>query len=287
MKNLFKTFLLLLALTLILMFIGEQVGGQQGMLIALGVAVLLNFGSYWFSDKIVLAMYRARDPQPGAQNERRAEVIVRNLTTQANLPMPRVKVIDTEAPNAFATGRNPQHAVVAVTTGILGILNDAELSAVLAHELTHVKNRDILIGAVAATLAGAITWMARMTYWLGGDRGRNAIGALLTMLLAPLAALLIQLAVSRSREYAADRGAGLLTNRPLDLVRALEKLQLSVQRRPLAVTNGTQATAHLFIVNPFKLSGLAGMFSTHPTLDQRRERLEALDQELRGAVKGA
>lgn len=287
MKNMFKTFLLLLALTLILMLIGEQLGGRQGMLVALGFAVLLNFGSYWFSDKIVLAMYRARDPQSASPSERRVEVIVRNLTTQANLPMPRVKVIDTEVPNAFATGRNPQHAVVAVTTGILGILNDTELAAVLAHELTHVQNRDILIGAIAATLAGAITMLARMAYWVGGDRDRNAIGALIMLILAPIAAMLIQLAVSRSREYAADRGAGLLTQQPLALVHALEKLHLSVQQRPLAATGGTQATAHLFIVNPFKLSGLASLFSTHPSLDQRRERLEALDQELRGVVKGA
>jgi heat shock protein HtpX len=287
MKNIFKTFLLLLAMTLILVFIGDYLGGRQGMLIALGVAVLLNFGSYWFSDKIVLAMYRARDPQPGSQSERRAEVIVRNLTTQANLPLPRVKVIDTEVPNAFATGRNPQHAVVAVTTGILGILNDNELAAVLAHELTHVKNRDILIGAIAATLAGAITMIARMAYWIGGDRNRGAIGALLMLLLAPLAALLIQLAVSRSREYAADRGAGVLTNRPLDLIQALEKLHLSIKQRPLAVTGGSQTTAHLFIVNPFKFSNIASLFSTHPTLEQRRERLQTLDQELRGVVKGA
>ncbi|MEW6516975.1 MAG: zinc metalloprotease HtpX [candidate division FCPU426 bacterium] len=283
MKNLFKTFLLLLAMTLLLMFIGDRLGGQQGMMVALGFAVLLNFGSYWFSDKIVLAMYRARDPQPA---ERRAEMIVRNLTTQANLPMPRVKVIDTEVPNAFATGRNPHHAVVAVTTGILNILNDSELSAVLAHELTHVKNRDILIGAIAATLAGAITMLARISFWFGGSRDRNAAGALITLLLAPIAAMLIQLAVSRSREYAADRGAGQLTNRPLDLVKALEKLHLAVRQRPLAETAGSQATAHLFIVNPFKLSGLANLFSTHPTLEQRRERLEALDQELRGVIKG-
>ncbi len=284
MMNMFKTFLLLLGMTLLLLLIGERLGGTTGMTMALAFAVVLNFGTYWFSDKIVLRIYRARDPRP---EERRAEVIVQNLAARANLPRPRVKVMDLPVPNAFATGRNPQHAVVAVTTGILGALNDEELTAVLAHELSHVKNRDILIGAIAATLAGAITLMARLAFWFGGGRDRNLVAMLAMLILGPLAAILIQMAVSRSREFAADRGAGILTNRPQDLSRALEKLQAAAKRQPLSEGAGSSATAHLFIVNPFKMSGLANLFSTHPTLEQRRERLEALDRELRGMPRGA
>jgi len=239
----------------------------------------LNLVSYWYSDKIVLSMYHARDPQP---EERRVVVIVQNLATQANLPQPRIKVIDTPVPNAFATGRNPQHAVVAVTTGILQALDDRELAAVLAHELSHVLHRDILIGAVAATLAGAITFIARITFFFGGSRDRNALGMLAMLILAPIAAMLIQLAISRSREFAADRGSGLLTNRPLDLAAALEKIQASVKQRPLPATAGTNNTAHLFIVNPFRAGGIASLFSTHPSMEQRVRRLQALDRELKG-----
>jgi heat shock protein HtpX len=284
MRNLFKTFLLLLIMTAIFMLLGEWLGGSRGMMLGFIFAAVINLGSYWFSDKIVLAMYRARDPQP---DERRVVVLVENLATQANLPMPRVKVIELDTPNAFATGRNPEHAVVAVTTGILGILNDRELTAVLAHELSHVRNRDILIGALAATLAGAITMIARMALWFGGGRDRdNAVAGIALLILAPIAAFLIQMAISRSREFAADRGAGVLTNRPMDLVAALEKLHLSVARQPLAATPTSNVTAHLFIVNPFKAGGLATLFSTHPNLEQRAERLRALDAELKGLPKG-
>jgi heat shock protein HtpX len=285
MRNIFKTFILLLAMTFLLMLIGDLIGGARGMMAGLIFAVGLNFVSYWFSDKIVLSMYGARDPKP---DERRAEVLVRNLITQADLPMPRVKVIDTPLPNAFATGRNPNHAVVAVTTGILEALNDRELTAVLAHELSHVRNRDILIGAVAATMAGAITMIARMAMFFGGgDRDRNVLVDLLLLILAPIAAFLIQMAISRSREFAADRSAGLLTHHPLDLLTALEKLQTAAKRQPLPATGQAQATAHLFIVNPFKGEGLMALFSTHPTFEQRAERLRALNQELTGVPKGA
>ena len=284
MRNMFKTFLLLLVLTVLFMLMGDWLGGSRGMLYGLIFAAVFNLGSYWFSDKIVLAMYHARDPQP---NERRVVALVENLAAQANLPTPRVKMVDLDVPNAFATGRNPQHAVVAVTTGLSGILDDRELSAVLAHELTHVGNRDILISAVAATLAGAIGMIARTVYFFGGDRGRdNAVASLVMLIVAPIAALLIQLAISRSREYAADRGAGILTNRPLDLVSALEKLHASVARQPLAATPNGNVTAHMFIVNPFKAGGLVSLFSTHPSLEQRAERLRALDQELKGLPKG-
>ena len=281
MGNMLRTFLLLAAMTALLMVIGEYFGGRQGMLIGLGVAAVMNVGSYWFSDKLVLAMYRAREPR-GA--ERRVEVLVADLAERAGLPAPRVMVVDTAVPNAFATGRDPRHAVVAVTTGILGALDEQELTAVLAHELTHVNNRDILIGAVAATLAGAVTMLARMAFWFGalrGDRDRSGFGALAMMILAPVAAMLIQMAISRSREYAADRGAALLTRRPEDLIRALERIQGAVRRRPLAATANAQNTAHLFIVNPFRGGGLASLFSTHPSLEQRAERLRELDRRLR------
>ncbi|NTV51687.1 MAG: zinc metalloprotease HtpX [Candidatus Firestonebacteria bacterium] len=284
MHNLFKTFLLLLVMTVLFMLLGDWLGGSRGMLMGLVVAGVMNLGSYWFSDKIVLAMYRARDPQP---SERRVVALVENLATQANLPMPKVKMLDLDVPNAFATGRNPKHAVVAVTTSLAGLLNDRELTAVLAHELSHVRNRDILISAVAATLAGAIAMIARTALWFGGGRDRdNALAGIVLMILAPIAAFLIQMAISRSREFAADRAAGILTNRPLDLITALEKLHASVTRHPLEATPGGNVTAHLFIVNPFKAGGLASLFSTHPNVEQRAERLRALDQELKGLPKG-
>jgi heat shock protein HtpX len=287
MWNVFKTVFLLIALTALLMLVGEWLGGPRGMAYGLIAALVMNFVSYWFSDKIVLGMYRARDPRP---EERRVGVLLQNLATQADLPMPAVKVIDTPLPNAFATGRNPRHAVVAVTTGILECLNDRELTAVLSHELSHVRNRDILIGAVAATLAGAITFLARMAMFFGGggsDRDRGGLSALLLLILAPIAALLIQMAVSRSREYAADRSGGLLTHRPLDLLSALEKLQAAAAQHPATATPATANTAHLFIVNPFKGGGWTALFSTHPSFEQRAARLRALAQELQGVSTGA
>jgi len=284
MKNIMKTAFLLVLMTLLLMAIGELIGGPRGMMVALMVAVGMNFVSYWFSDKIVLGIYRAREPR---NSERRLVSLVQNLATQANLPMPRVMVVDMDVPNAFATGRNPRHAVVAATTGILRILDDRELTAVLAHELSHVKNRDILISSIAATLAGAITLVARLAFFFGGNRDRNPLVGLALLILAPIAAFLIQMAVSRSREYAADRDGGILTNRPMDLASALSRLHRSVERAPLAANTSGEITAHLFIVNPFKFSGLASLFMTHPPLEQRIARLQELDQELKGAARRA
>src|SRR5436853_4015632 len=256
MSNIFKTAMLLAVLTAMLVLIGGAFGGRQGMLVAFVLALLMNLGSYWFSDEIVLAMYRA---QP--VDEARAPglyAIVRRLTTRASLPMPRVYLIPTDTPNAFATGRNPQHAAVAVTEGIMRLLNDEELEGVLAHELSHVKNRDILISTIAATLAGAITYLAHMAQWaamFGGRRdddegGSNPIAMIAMAILAPIAAMLVQLAVSRAREYQADATGAELAGKPWGLASALQKLQVAQQVEPM---NANPATAHLFIVNP--LSG--------------------------------
>jgi heat shock protein HtpX len=278
--NFIKTFLLLTGMTLLLMWLGARLGGTQGMAMALVFAAALNFGMYWFSDKIVLAMYGARDPKAGEEHVVR---LVERLTQRAKMPMPRVKVMDTAMPNAFATGRNPQHAVVAVTTGILAALSETELEAVLAHELSHVRHRDTLTAAIAATLAGAVTMIARMAFFFGGRDRDNALGSLLLLILAPIAAMIIQLAISRSREYAADRGAGLMTENPQALVDALAKLHRAAQARPLIADAGGQVTAHFFIVNPFKGGGMLSLFSTHPSFEQRAERLRHLAEEIRAA----
>ena len=277
MGNTFKTALLLTALTLLLMLIGQAFGGQQGMLIALAIAVVMNFVSYFYSDKIALAMYRAR---PVTREELpRAYQAVERLTQKAGLPMPKIYVIPTDSPNAFATGRNPSHASVAVTQGILNLLNDEELEGVLAHELGHVRNRDILISSIAATIAGAITMLATMGKWamiFGGmsrdDRegGGGGIAALFMLILAPIAASLIQLAVSRSREYQADATGAHFTGNPFALASALSKLDAYSRRLPLAAT---PSTAHLFIVQPFLGMSLGSLFSTHPPIAKRIERL--------------
>jgi heat shock protein HtpX len=277
MGNTFKTALLLTALTLLLMLIGQAFGGQQGMLIALAIAVVMNFVSYFYSDKIALAMYRAR---PVTREELpRAYQAVERLTQKAGLPMPKIYVIPTDSPNAFATGRNPSHASVAVTQGILNLLNDEELEGVLAHELGHVRNRDILISSIAATIAGAITMLATMGKWamiFGGmsrdDRegGGGGIAALFMLILAPIAASLIQLAVSRSREYQADATGAHFTGNPYALASALSKLDAYSRRLPLAAT---PSTAHLFIVQPFLGMSLGSLFSTHPPIAKRIERL--------------
>ena len=284
MGNTFKTAFLLTALTLLLMFIGEHFGGQNGMMLALAVAVALNFGAYFFSDKIALATYRA---QPVTREQLpRAYEIVERLTQKIGLPMPKIYVIPTESPNAFATGRNPKHASVAVTHGILGLLNDEELEGVLAHELGHVRNRDILTSSIAATLAGAITMVARMGYWAsmfggyGGDgrdrqRGGGGLGALLMILVAPLAATLIQLAISRSREYEADATGAATTGNPYALARALQKLDAYSKRIPM---EASPSNAHLFIVAPLVGSGgIASLFSTHPPMKERIHRLIGRD----------
>jgi len=279
MGNTFKTAFLLTALTLLLMMIGRAFGGQNGMMIALAVAVVMNFVSYFFSDKIALTMYRAK---PVTREELpRAYQIVERLTQKIGLPMPKIYVIPTESPNAFATGRNPQHASVAVTHGILGLLTDEELEGVLAHELGHVNNRDILISSVAATLAGAITMLASMGRWAmifggmeGGDRDRRGGGgglaALLMLIVAPIAASLIQLAVSRSREYQADATGAHFTGNPYALASALQKLDAYSRRVPMMAS---PSTAHLFIIQPLLGINFANLFSTHPPIAKRIERL--------------
>jgi heat shock protein HtpX len=275
-----KTAVLLGIMTALVMGIGHYFGGQQGMVIAFFMAAILNFVSYWFSDKIVLSMYRAKPVTAAEAPELHG--IVEELAARANIPMPRLYLIPTDAPNAFATGRNPQHAAVAVTNGILGILNREELRGVLAHELSHVTNRDILISSVAATLAGAIMMLARIAMfsaYFGGyggrdnDRGGNPLGMLLMMILAPIAAVLIQLAISRSREYAADESGAKLAGHPAGLASALEKLQLASKRRPMPAD---PSTAHLFIVKPLTGQALTELFSTHPPTEKRVNRLREL-----------
>jgi heat shock protein HtpX len=269
--NIFKTAILLTGLTLILVFAGEYFGGESGALLAFAVAAVMNFISYFYSDKIALRVYHAQ-PVTREQLPRVYEVMER-LTGRANIPMPKIYVIPTESPNAFATGRNPQHASVAVTHGILALLSDDELEGVLAHELSHVRNRDILTSSIAATLAGAITILARMAFWFGGGRRRNGglIGMLVMLLLAPLAATLIQLWVSRTREYEADASGAHLTGNPYALASALAKISSVSRQRPLLASANS---AHLFIIAPL-LSGqsLASLFSTHPPVGKRIERL--------------
>jgi len=277
MGNTFKTAFLLTLLTLLLMFIGRAFGGESGMLLALAFAAVMNFVSYFYSDKIALAMYRA---QPVTREELpRAYAAVERLTQKIGIPMPKMYVIPNESPNAFATGRNPQHASVAMTHGILNLLNDEELEGVLAHELGHVNNRDILISSVAATVAGAITMLASMGRWamifggMGGnrdDRRGGGIGALIMLILAPIAASLIQLAVSRSREYQADATGTHFTGNPYALASALAKLDAYSRRVPL---QATPSTAHLFIIQPFLGMNFGSLFSTHPPIAKRIERL--------------
>ncbi len=279
MSNVFKTTLLLTVMTLLLMLAGRAFGGQNGMLMALAFAAVMNFVSYFFSDKIALATYRA---QPVSREDLpRVYNIVEKLAQKVNLPMPKIYVIPTDSPNAFATGRNPNHASVAVTQGILGLLNDEELEGVLAHELGHVRNRDILISSIAATLAGAITWLASIAKWgmifggMRGDRddrgGGSAIASIAMIFLAPFAAMLIQLAVSRSREYGADDTGAHWTGNPYALASALQKIEDYSRRLPLVAS---PSTAHLFIIAPF-LGGMSfgNLFSTHPPTAKRIERL--------------
>jgi heat shock protein HtpX len=280
MSNIFKTALLLAVLTAMLVLIGGALGGQQGMVIAFVLALAMNFASYWWSDKIVLAMYRAQPvteaEAPGLYN------MVRRLATKAGVPMPRVYIVPSEQPNAFATGRNPEHAVVAVTEGIMRILDDDELEGVLAHELAHVTNRDVLISTIAATLAGAITYLAHMAQWaaiFGGGRHHDdedapsPIAMILMAMVAPIAAMLVQLAVSRSREFQADATGARLAGRTWGLSKALEKLEMARHAVPM---DANPATAHLFIVNPLSGQALTRLFSTHPPIEERIARLRAM-----------
>ncbi|MBI2162118.1 MAG: zinc metalloprotease HtpX [Candidatus Rokubacteria bacterium] len=280
MSNIFKTALLLAVLTAMLVLLGGAFGGQQGMLVAFVLALLMNFASYWFSDKMVLAMYGARPVEEAAAPGLHA--MLRRLTTRAGIPMPRVYLIRADTPNAFATGRDPQHAAVAVTEGIMRILDEEELEGVLAHELSHVKNRDVLIATIAATLAGAITYLAHMAQWaamFGGrsgddeEGGSNPFALILMAVLAPIAAMLVQLAVARAREFQADATGAKIAGRPSGLAKALEKLHRANEAVPMAAN---PSTAHLFIVNPLSGNLLMRLFSTHPPIEERIARLRRM-----------
>jgi heat shock protein HtpX len=277
--NKLKTTFFLALLTGLFIVVGSLIGGQSGATVAFVIALVMNFGAYWFSDKIVLRMYGAKQVSEAEAPD--LHRLVRNLATRAQLPMPKVYLIESDTPNAFATGRNPQHAAVAVTTGILRILSEEELTGVMAHELSHVTHRDILISTVAATIAGAISYLAQMLQWAmifgGGDREErhplSFVAEIAVMILAPIAATLIHLAVSRSREYDADLGGAQLCGQPLWLAEALRKLHQGVQRFPM---KANPSTAHLFIVSPLTGNGILSLFSTHPPIEARIARLEAM-----------
>lgn len=281
--NRFKTYLLLALLTVFLVWMGGYFGGTQGMTFALVFAGLMNFFSYWFSDRIVLGMYGAKEVSP--HEAPRLHELVADVAARMGIPKPRIYIIPTDHPNAFATGRDPQHAAVAFTRGILKLLNERELRGVISHELSHVRNYDILVGTVAATLAGAITYLAYMLRWAAffGGMGRDeeerggALAALALAIVAPIAAMLIQLAISRSREYLADHTGAKAIRDPLALAGALRKLAYGAQRIPL---EANPATAHLFIVSPFRGGGIASLFSTHPPLEERIRRLETLARQM-------
>ena len=284
MKNILKTTILLAALTGLMILIGDYFGGRGGMIIALTFAVIINFGSYWYSDKIVLKMYRAREISP--QESPNLHRIVDGLAMKAKLPKPKVYIVDSAMPNAFATGRDPKNAAVAVTTGILNILSYEEIEGVLAHELAHVMNRDTLISSIAATIAGVITMMASMAQWaaiFGGLGGRDddkggIIGFIAMILLAPFAASLIQLAISRSREYAADSEGARISRKPWVLADALEKLEYgnSNYKPKISDVQPKESTAHMFIVNPLKGGIIQSLFSTHPPTEDRVKRLRTM-----------
>lgn len=285
--NKFKTFVLMLALTLLFVWLGDMIAGRQGAVLAFLFAAAMNFFSYWFSDKLVLAMYRAKRVEPGAMPE--LDGIVSGLASRAGMPVPKLYVMDTPMPNAFATGRNKDHAAVAVTTGILNLLGRQELEGVIAHELSHINNRDILISSIAATIAGAIFMlsdMMRFAAFFGGMGGRdndnrgNALGLLVGAIVAPLAAMVIQLAISRSREYMADESGAKLSGNPLGLANALRKLESASRSRPADIR---PATAHMFIVNPLSGKSMLALFSTHPPIEERVKRLEAMAGRQSGA----
>ena len=278
--NTLKTTFLMALLTVLLMLIGGAIGGRGGMATAFLLAGAMNFISYWFSDKIVLSMYGAKPIEE--QDNPRFYGIVRQLAGRAGLPMPKIYIIQDDSPNAFATGRNPEHAAVAATTGIMRLLNDEELAGVMAHERGHVKNRDILISTLAATFAGAITYLAHMAQWgamFGGrsddDEGGGMIGMLFMAILAPIAAMLVQMAISRSREFGADAAGARISGNPLSLARALQKLELGSQQIPM---EANAATAHMFIVNPLTGGGMMSLFSTHPPIPERVHRLEDISR---------
>jgi heat shock protein HtpX len=275
--NMLKTMVLMVFLSVILIAIGGALGGRTGMTFALIMAFGINFITYWFSDKIVLRMYKAREVTEGEAPELYG--IVRRLSQKAALPMPKVYIVDEDQPNAFATGRNPEHAAVAATTGILRILSREELEGVLAHELAHVKHRDILISTIAATIAGAISYLAQMAQWamiFGGrrdDEDSSPIATIVMMIVAPIAAMLVQMAISRSREFSADEGGAEISGNPMSLANALKKLDMASKQIPM---NANPATAHMFIVNPLSAGMLMKLFSTHPPMEERIARLVAM-----------
>ncbi len=287
MFNMMKTAILMAAITALFMAIGSLMGGQQGMMLALVVALGMNFFSYWFSDTMVLKMYNAQqvDETSAPQFYR----MVQELATRAELPVPRVFIINDESPNAFATGRNPEHAAVAATTGILRVLSERELRGVMAHELAHVKHRDILISTISATMAGAISMLANFAMFFGGrnseGRSHNPIVGILVMLLAPLAASVIQMAISRSREFEADRGGAEISGEPQALAAALQKIHRVAQGLPLEATERHPETAQMMIINPLSAGGLRGMFSTHPPMEERVARLMAMASRAPGATR--
>jgi heat shock protein HtpX len=278
MFNLMKTAILMAAITALFMLLGQMIGGQSGMMVALLLALGLNFFSYWFSDKIVLRMYSAREVDESSAPQ--FVGMVRELAGRAGLPMPRVYLIDEDAPNAFATGRNPAHAAVAATTGIIRALSERELRGVMAHELAHVQHRDILISTISATMAGAIGMLANMAMIFGGRDGEgrpaNPIAGILVAILAPLAASLIQMAISRAREFEADRGGAEISGDPQALASALQKIQRYAQGIPLHAAERHPETAQMMIMNPLSGGGLRGLFSTHPSTEERVERLLAM-----------
>jgi heat shock protein HtpX len=261
------------ALTALVVLIGDWVGGSQGMLLAFVFAIIMNFGAYWFSDKIVLSMYGAKEVTEDQAPELFG--IVRRLAISAGIPMPKVYIIPADQPNAFATGRNPDHAAVAVTEGIMRLLNEQELEGVLAHELAHIKNRDILIATIAATIAGAIMMLSRFALFFGGrdEENRNPLVTLIAIIVAPIAAMLIQLAISRQREYGADESGAQICGKPLALASALAKLE---RGKEYISMDANPATAHMFIVNPFSAQGIVNLFSTHPPIPDRIARLERM-----------
>lgn len=282
--NTLKSLILLVALSAILMWIGGAIGGKNGLVIAFGIAIVMNFTSYWWSDKIVLKMYRAKEVNYEDAPELYGDI--QELARNAGLPMPKVYITPQEQPNAFATGRSPSHAAVAVTQGIMRLLTREELKGVLAHELTHVKNRDILIGSIAATIATAITYLAYMAQFAaifggggggGRDRGGNPFALLIMAIVAPLAATVIRLAISRTREYGADKGGAEICGNPIYLANALRKLEAASGRIPLRVSEQVaDSTSHMLIASPLSGKGLAGLFSTHPPMEERIRRLEAM-----------
>lgn len=283
--NQFKTVLLLGALTGLLLWVGNLVGGPQGLTFALFFSIIMNFGAYWFSDKLVLAMYRAKEVDENKAPK--LHKIVREVSQLANVPMPKVYIVENASPNAFATGRNYKNAAVAATTGILELLNEDELKGVMAHEIAHVKNRDTLIQSVSATIAGVISYVAMMARWTaifggfggrdGDDGGSNALEFLVLAILTPILATIIQLAISRSREYLADASAAKTLHSGLGLASALEKLKTGIKNRPMQPMSSTETTAHLMIANPFRGGGLVNLFSTHPSIESRVQRLKSMN----------